>query len=172
MDDNHIKEQLSKAYAHAICSMAGCTTAQPLPDCGIDLQIEKTIDIEGGYIPSGLCLAIQLKSTTDYRIEEEQIVYSIENRAYNILAQSNVATKRILVLFLLPSEKNEWLTQDLNSLIIRKCAYWYSLEGQEQKINENSSTTIRIPIRNLFSLDNLKLIFDKIEEGESPNELL
>lgn len=167
LDKNHLMEELCKAYMHAVCSMAGCTISKPDPDYGIDCHLEEINKIDDQFLPTGICLDIQAKSTTNFEIKDNLIVYNLKNRNYNLLIK-NTTTKRILVLLLLPKEKDEWLNNDINSLIIKKCAFWCQLNGKEKE-NPDNLTTIKIPTNQIFSPDNLKEILFKIKQGRDLN---
>jgi hypothetical protein len=169
MPDSEIQSKLSEAYLEAICCTSGNNLYRPVYDCGIDWQIKPLKLLNGKPREIGIGLDLQLKATFDFKIEEYMIKYQLENKNYNQLIEKNVGIKRILVLFLMPKKRDEWINQTPESLILRKCAYWCSLEGMKIAENEKSKTTIEIPIKNIFCKNALKEIFDKINNGENLN---
>jgi hypothetical protein len=173
LTENDIKEALSKAYVQAICCMGGYNYSTDAKDYGFDFTIKGVLRRSSGkYCSSGLNLDIQIKATTEYEITETHIKYPLRNKNYNDLAQNmNGGTKRILVVLLLPANKEEWLNQDIESLVIKKCAYWLCLEGMPLKDNEESSTTISIPSQKIFSVDNLNRIMAEIQARGDLNGL-
>ncbi|MDD5181830.1 MAG: DUF4365 domain-containing protein [Candidatus Nanoarchaeia archaeon] len=173
LTENDIKEALSRAYIQAICCMGGYNYSTDAKDYGFDFTIKGILQRPSGKCcPSGLSLDIQLKATTDYEIDATHIKYQLRNKNYNDLAQNmEGGTKRILVVLLLPANKQEWLAQDIRSLIIKKCAYWLCLEGMPLKVNEDSATTIQIPTQNMFSVDNLNRIMTQIQARGDLNGL-
>jgi Domain of unknown function (DUF4365) len=72
-----------------------------------------------------------------------------------------VATHRILVVLFLPREDLKWLVHDVESLVIRKCAYWVSLRGAPDPTNRRGET-IKIPKVQSFSPENLKKIMTQL----------
>ncbi|TIX54981.1 MAG: DUF4365 domain-containing protein, partial [Mesorhizobium sp.] len=58
----------------------------------------------------------------------------------------------------------DWLTLTPENLILRNCAYWTSLVGSPATDNE-SSTTIDIPIKNSFDTKSLKELMEKSRTG-------
>ena len=166
LSENDVKEALSRAYVQAVCGMGGYNYGTDAKDYGFDITIKKIFKrLSGKSCPSGLNLDVQIKSTTNFEVNDTHIKYQLKNKNYNDLAyDSNGGTKRILVLLLLPNNKEEWINQNPESLIMKKCAYWYYLEGQELKENEESKTTISIPKENIFSVENLHNIMNKINE--------
>ncbi len=172
LSENDVKEALSLAYVQAVCGMAGYNYGTDAKDYGFDITIKSIIQRQSGRLClSGYNVDLQIKATTVFTINGTHVKYSLKNKNYNDLAEADPGTKRILVVLLLPEEKTSWLNQDPESLVMKKCAYWISLEGSDIKTNEDSSTTIDIPLENVFSVENLGTIMDKIKEGGSLNDL-
>ena len=128
-------------------------------DYGIDLTINKIVSFKGRLVPSGNKLDVQLKSSIRASTDDYNIRYSLEIDTYNTLRDEISPTRRILVLFLLPRDEKEWLEQDEDRLLMRKCAYWISLKGR-QKVDNKTSVTIHIPRTNLFTVDALRDIMN------------
>ena len=173
LTENDIKEALSRAYVQAICGMSGYNYSTDCKDYGFDFTIKGIIQrLSGKHCPSGLNLDIQIKATKNFEINDTHVKYQLKNKNYNDLAQNmNGGTKRILIVLLLPENKQEWLSQDVDSLIIKKCAYWLCLEGMPLKENEESATTIQIPKQHIFSVDNLNIIMAQIQSRGDLNGL-
>jgi hypothetical protein len=72
---------------------------------------------------------LQLKSTTQASVTDAEIRYDVEVRAYNHLREPGENTPRILVVLVMPEHETQWLTQTLEELALRSCAYWICLEG-------------------------------------------
>jgi hypothetical protein len=160
------QEDLSLAYLLAVVARSGMTFDPPKRDFGIDGTISPIASRRGRLIPSGVKLDIQLKSSVNATVEDQYVSYALEVRAYEILRNDDprIGTPRILVLFLLPNDEGEWLDQDEEPLIMRKCAYWISLKGHPPTTNQKS-ITIRIPRKNLFGVDKLRGIMDTLNRG-------
>lgn len=172
LSDNNIKESLSISYIHAICGMAGFTYGTDSMDYGFDITIKDILKRESGKLcPSGYNLDIQIKATTNFEINDSFVKYRIRNKNYNDLINTEAGTPRILVVLTLPEDKESWLIQDVESLAMKKCAYWICLKGRDSKENEESSTLIEIPKENIFSVENLSKIMDIIKEGGEINDL-
>ena len=174
LPENYIKEGISRAYVKAICNRAGYNIAVDESDFGIDLTVREVEERESGRIwTNGICLDIQIKSSTDCRESENELIYPLRNKNYNdlITITTKSATKKILVVFQLPTNNLNWINQDIDSLIIKKCAFWTYLGGRNLVEDNNSTTTIRIPKTNIFSVESLIRIMDCIKEGGDLNEL-
>jgi hypothetical protein len=115
-------------------------------------------------LETGRELKFQLKATTEAGISYDgnNIKYDLRSDTYNDLIQrKNSKTPLILILFILPPSKNEWLNMSDKELIIKKCAYWFIPENNH---STNNDSTVRISIHkenNLIKKDTLNLLFEK-----------
>ena len=73
---------------------------------------------------------------------------------------------RILIVVLMPQERAQWLSQTSKELCLRHCAYWLSLKGKPPLPN-TTSATVHIPITNVFGSEQLAVLMEKVERGES-----
>jgi len=174
LPENDIKEGISKAYVKTICNSAGYSLSIDEKDFGDDITI-KEIECRstGKTCPSGHCVAVQIKCTTINHIREDGnfLTYDLRNKNYNDLINNvNTATKKILIVLILPTDKREWVSQDIESLIIKKCAYWIYLGGRNSVADNNNTTAIKIPKENIFSEESINEIIRKIKSKEDLNE--
>ncbi len=77
----------------------------------------------------------------------------------------NVQTPRILAIVVVPDNPDNWLTQSRQELCLKYCGYWVSLRGQPPTQNQ-TSVTISIPQQNIFNVEALKTLMQRIETGE------
>lgn len=173
LPDSKRKSGLSKAYIHAICYHAGYKVDYTgEDDFGVDLTIKEVKSRPSGkFSESGVILNVQLKATANYTETDKEITYELKNKNYNDLADKDVETPIILVILLLSKDESDWLDQNTEQLILKRCAYWCSLKGESQKNNEDSKTTIHIDKSRIFSVENLKNLFEVINSGRDLNEL-
>ena len=74
---------------------------------------------------------------------------------------------RILVILRVPPDLTQWLEQDEDRLLMKRCAYWVSLAGFPMSDNQ-TSTTIEVPRSNKFTADALKDMMSRIAGGGRP----
>jgi hypothetical protein len=168
MIEEHIKEAISLRYMELIAADSGYKTASSYPDYGTDLEIKEVgfrpNNDKKRYLETGRELKLQLKATTEASISYEgnDIKYDLKSDTYNDLIQrKNSKTPLILILFILPLSKDEWLSISDKELIIKKCAYWFIPDNSD---STNNSSTIRISINkenNLIKKDTLNFLFEK-----------
>ena len=134
-------------------------------DYGMDAQLKDIICDNNGFRESGYNIDVQLKSTSNFIIKNNKIVYDLESKNYNDLVLENVITPRILVLLLLPKQKSDWLDVSEEFLLLKKSAFWCSLKGNKKTENKQKKR-IQIPTCNILTPDNLKELMAKIKRGD------
>lgn len=158
---NQRMELLSRAYVQAVAAEAGGVCVAPNPDFGLDFSIH-FVAHEGGFFDEGAVVDIQLRSTTTAAFESTQQVfpYDLDVRAYHHLRRDRTTTARLLVLFVMPDQESLWLNQDHEGLVLRKCAYYLSLQGMPETKNERS-IRVSVPLAQVFSVEFLRKQFQE-----------
>ena len=162
---SHRQEGLSRAYVHAIASRCGLGCSFREFDYGIDLSVHAIRRKGHRYVESGFNLDIQAKSSTKAILTQTAVIYDLEVKGYDDLRDIDVGCPRILILLLLPDIEANWTEQSESNLLLRRCAYWLSLRGMNPTTN-SVSVRITIPRTNIFSVDALLGIMDKIRKRE------
>jgi hypothetical protein len=164
MHINQRKEQFSRAYVHAVASVAGYALYEPYVDddsidCGIAMRGN------GGTIFSPR-VELQLKSSSRNIIKKDRIVYPLGLKNYNDLRVENVLVPRILVVVVVPKDIDYWLAQTEEEMCFKHCGYWHSLNG----MGETKSTTtvnVSLPREQQFTVEALRSIMERIGRGEA-----
>lgn len=160
MDPNAQKEQFSNAYVLSIAAVAGCSVSKPSVDHD---SIDWTIS---NRLPKRPKLDIQLKcKATDDRIDFP-LSYPLSPKNYADLILTDLIAPRILVVVLVPTDISDWLVASEHELILRRCAYWFSLTGEAESSN-TTSVTVNIPAENRFTVESLSGLMQKISRGEA-----
>jgi Domain of unknown function (DUF4365) len=161
------KEEFSYAFISAIASAAGYSfqiAPRPLDLVGVDVTITGLVS-PGSRRRSRLDL--QLKCTSQDLLDNESIKFPLEIKNYNELRNDNPDDDPLLlVIVLVPDKVEEWLQQSETELCLKRCAYWVSLRGQPQTTNQ-TTVTVYLPRTNIFSVDALKTLMQRIADGES-----
>jgi len=162
----HIEEYLSMSYVHAVVARAGVSINNIGQDYGVDVSIREIRKMNGNLLDGGPLFDGQLKATINWEDHGETIAYDIKKDAYNKLADRNnsFATPCFLILFCLPKEEDKWLHISENELNLRKCCYYYYIEGEHT--NNKSQVRIHIPKTNIFSPSQVKSLIKRINIGE------
>lgn len=166
MTEQHIKEDLSLAYVQAICAKAGMSLNIRSRDYGIDgtiydIYYSKHLNT---YRESGFALDFQLKSTVTAIINDDEVIYDLEVKNYRDLIETNMGHSRILILYVLPRNEEEWITFSKEETILKGCAYWCSLKGKEDVAN-TKKIRIRISNKQRLTVDELKHLMELEKEG-------
>jgi Domain of unknown function (DUF4365) len=143
------QEMLSLAYVRAVAARAGVQCVLPELDFGFDLYL-RGLERDGhGVRDSGPQIDVQIKSTSQADLRENEIAFDLEVRAYHLLRPLQSGRPRFFILMLLPDDEQLWLNQTEEQLVLRKCAYWLSLRGAPATRSKRS-VRVLIPRANLF----------------------
>lgn len=153
------EEGISRAYVYAVASFAGYTISEENFDRdGVDLRIHA-----GGIgSPS---IAVQLKATINLRgpLENGDYRYDLPMGNYeNLIGLYQVP--RYLVVLALPRDANRWLSSSEDELVLRRCAYWVSLEDEEEKANQRT-VAVSVPPSNRFDAEALRELIEQSRQG-------
>lgn len=154
MSANHIQEQLSISYVRTVIFNNGFNLSNLVVD---DLGIDGTIQ---SYAPGKKRVDFQLKSTTQYAIRNDHIVYDLRADNYNQLIEVT-DTPQILILYTMPSDRRSWISQSRDEMCLRECAYWTSLTGNPVSGN-STSVRVELPTANMFDHNGLTHLFGRL----------
>jgi hypothetical protein len=158
MPINFRQEEFSKAFVHAIASIAGYSVTVVNVDIdSVDISIRSNSDHTEYASPA---LDAQLKCTWDYEVKEDEIIYDLKVENYNKLIKK-CHIPRILIVVVVPKNLEISLTQKEDELILRHCAYWISLKNNPPTSN-SSKIRLRIPKNNTFNAESLHKIMENI----------
>jgi hypothetical protein len=161
MTEEQVKEAISRHFVQLIASRGGFLCARPDYDYGCDLTVTKVMVVPRGgkmrYLQSGISIDLQLKCTLESGIERTQtsVKYDLEAKTFNDLVyrrNSNAQTPLVLVLLVLPDNKDEWLTITPDELIVRRAAYWYMPPEGTAATPNVATTRIELPTANAVDL--------------------
>ena len=145
---NLVKQELHFAYFRAVVADAGATAAPPTPDIGIDFIVSGArIRNEAKFAPTGLSFFCQLKSTTDWNIRDDKVVYAVKADAYNDLAELEKGIG-VLIVFCLPKDQTRPLKVTEEYLQLSNCCYWYHIPREPTQ--NTGSLNVEIPRSQLF----------------------
>ena len=153
------QEALSKAYIHAVASMAGYTTAVYEQDLdGVDVRIQAGGDMRPA-------IEIQAKATTLLGKPDAEGFFHFPLKVGNY-AHLTIPTQtpRVLVVLDMPSEAEGWAVLTPDGLSLRRRAYWLDLKGC-QPVENRQTVTVLIPQCQVFDLDGLRFLMERSREG-------
>ena len=149
------QEQLSWAYLRAVIySSGGYRISTPDID---DHRIDGSIKSLGRGVNQ---VDFQIKSTRRYEIRDNSIYYDLPVGNYNALIRED-DMPRVLILYIMPDDANEWIAQSKDELCMRHCAYWAFLMGEPRSANE-STQRVAVPTANILDADGLQNMFNSI----------
>jgi hypothetical protein len=164
VEENLVKEQFSHSFVGAIASIAKFSIYKPSVD-------DDSIDIGfcmkgGGGTRCSPRLEAQLKCTSADILKNDCLHFPLTKKNYDELRIENVHIPRILIVVLIPDNIQECIQHsEEEALILKRCGYWVSLRGLPESKNQ-SSVTISIPRKNIFSVDSLCNIMTKVGNAQ------
>ena len=165
MTENEQKQQLSFAYVHAVAARAGLACDRPtVDDDSVDLVIGASGLVNGRSLIRSPRVELQLKATSQDILHEDHLAFPLPIKNYNDLRGETLVPRALVVLHL-PADPRDWLEQSEDALIARRCAYWVSLQGLPEP-RSRQTVTVRLPRTNLFTVENLQAIMDRLSRRE------
>ncbi len=163
---NHRQEALCRAYVQAVAELAGVATSVPVPDYGVDLSLREIVQRGQRHLDGRLQLDLQLRSTTRAHLTEAHVGHDLDVPTHDFLRElSSVCC--LLVVLVLPDEEAQWLSQSIEELVLRRCAYWCSLRGADPA-RTVSSVRISIPRSQVFSVQAVQEMLNRLRQGGEP----
>jgi hypothetical protein len=166
MTRSHRQEALCRAYVQAVAAQAGVATSIPSPDYGVDLSLRSVEQQEQRHRDARLQVDLQLRSTTRAIVSSDSVGYDLDVRTYEYLRELS-PIRCLLVVLVLPDDEERWLTQTVEELTVRHCAYWSSLRGAAPT-SAASSVRIATPRPQVFSAEAVRSILNRLRQGEEP----
>ncbi len=75
-------------------------------------------------------------------------------------------TPRLLVVLELPEDESRWMTVTSEELVLRRRAYWLSLQRDHEEIVDQKTVTVRIPEQNVFDVEAMRDLMERSRAGE------
>ncbi|MFI0815642.1 DUF4365 domain-containing protein [Streptomyces sp. NPDC021098] len=159
-------ETLQVGYLHAVAAAAGCSLAQPFPDHGIDWHVSHSAP--GHAVDDEVTIKVQLKAT--YQLAPHPpgptFGFTLDNDHLVKLARSPVSVHKILVVMIVPRDRDDWIRAGHDRLALRHCCYWINLAGHP--VTGRRRTTVRIPTSRIFDDRALCEIMTRVGAGGRP----
>lgn len=150
-----IEELISESYVSAIVARSGFVPNSIMKDFGIDLEVRNIAYYGNKRVDLGTFLSLQLKASVNWSLEEDYVVYDMEADAFNrlVFRREQATLPCALVLCCLPNDQSLWVAACEDELTIKKCCYYYFVEGPESP--NSSSKRIKIPRAQLLTPESL-----------------
>ncbi|WP_282791108.1 DUF4365 domain-containing protein [Streptomyces sp. CC224B] len=144
------KEQISRAYVHAIASQGGYTVGDWNVDKdGVDVTLRDR----------GLMVDIQLKCTESPRTVRGGYSFDLDVETYDKLRSTERSAPGHLVLLVVPSNLELWVTQHPDSVVLACHGYWACLHGREAA-HSSVTTAINLPQDQRLTVKSMRSMFD------------
>lgn len=153
--ENTVKEELSRAFIHAVAASIGCQISVPGQDYNaVDLVISA---IKG----SDARIDLQLKATENPKWNKEKsfLSFPVKAKTYAKLVDKNHIIPKILVVYVINRLNGKNITVDDKGLHLHGLAYWTLMTGRKPIAGtKKNSATVHLHRNNLFTARSLKRI--------------
>jgi Domain of unknown function (DUF4365) len=164
-----IEELLSIAHVQAIAAKVGVSIAtfdrlwrkRSYRDHGVDGHFRQITVIENRRYACGYGLDFQLKASINCKIKASHVRYDLESKTYNDLIRRDLSRDTIpciLLLKVLPKDKDSWLSDNGDGIFLGGACYWKHIQGEISSNKE--SVRIRIPKTQQLTPDTLLRLLD------------
>lgn len=154
----HIEECLSRAHIEAVAARAGVNVAfRSGLDYGVDGTFHPIQMVNNRRIEAGYPIDFQAKATKNWKLSPNEVVYTMEVKAYNDLIERSAqpeATPLLLILLLLPQDESQWVKFSEHTTLLKRCCYWQKLSGTPTA--NAKKVSIQINRTNHFTAEALK----------------
>ena len=116
--------------------------------------------------PRRPALDLQLKATTDFTGSQGLLRFRLTIKNYRDL-RDETQTSRLLVVLELPKDETQWMTVTSDELVLRRRAYWLSLQRDHEEVVGQKAVTVRIPERNVLDVEALKDLVERFQSGRN-----
>jgi hypothetical protein len=154
------KEEIGKAYVHAVAARHGFKIGTWSVDDGcLDVTIGSAGTLGGGTL-AGPKLDLQLKCTSRKSIvRKDHVAWKLSRTHYDRLIAPST-TSCLLVVLVLPEDERHWVSHTVDTLVLRRCAYFRKMTGLPAVSSE--TTVVRLPKANVLSPDALAAMMTEI----------
>lgn len=155
------KEKFGEAYVRAVAASARCKVGRYENDTDSDdLLIRRPGSFKN--------LWLQLKTTAVPVWRSGELLFDLSVKNYEDLRVSALNYEPgILVVTVVPTSTQRWLTHSHQSLIYRHCSYWLFLGGFPPTTN-HTKERVRVPGTQVFDAMQLQGIMDRLDAGRMP----
>ncbi|MEU8409521.1 MULTISPECIES: DUF4365 domain-containing protein [Micromonospora] len=144
------KEQISRAYLHAVATREGCT----LGDWAVDIDgVDTTLRRKGRMVD------VQLKCTQKLRELDGSYAFDLDVKTYDKLREADRSAPGYLIVMVVPEDPQDWIQLHADKYILLKCTSYYACI-QDRPAVSTKSTTIHLPHANRLNSMAIRLMFE------------
>jgi hypothetical protein len=145
------KEEISRAYLHAIAAREGCTIG--------DWRVDKD-GVDATLRRRKWMIDVQLKCTQDLRVSDGSYAFDLDVPTYNKLRGTDVSAPGYLFVMKVPKEIEDWIHLHPDEHLLLRCIAFYARIYGRPPTNNQASITIRLPFSNRLNGEALDVMFE------------
>ncbi|WP_405683943.1 DUF4365 domain-containing protein [Streptomyces sp. NBC_00057] len=166
MELNNHQGWYGETFVAAIAAAAGFQVAVPYPDIGKDLILGR--DHEDPDLDVQIALQVKTRRVEEVAETDTGFKITLSAAGYKRL-RGKRQVPAYLVMVLVPTDPAQYIRMDEEALVLRRCAYWVSLEQRLPLQQGQKTVTVTVPRDNLLTVDALHKFFARAcEEVPAP----
>jgi hypothetical protein len=121
-------------------------------DYGVDFELKELVKFNGKRRELSTYFKIQLKTSYNWSIRDDKIVYDLESKTYNDIVMHNQfnVTKLILVIMCLQNDEINWCSLNHEFIRFQNSLFWFHTESKDS-ITNTGTKRIEIPLTQVFN---------------------
>ncbi|MEV0402982.1 DUF4365 domain-containing protein [Actinoallomurus sp. NPDC050550] len=160
MDRNNHQGGYGEAFIRVLIAASGLRLAKPEPDLdGIDFCLwpDRVGSLRGAR---SMPINVQVKSDSVADENATHWRYRLEVPHFNALADPETVFPTYLFLVVVPRDAGEYAMATTDGMLLRRAAYWHSLQGEDLVTGAAKGTKKRVsvPKANLLTVDSLRTL--------------
>ena len=160
------KEQFNIAFMRAVISVAGYNILRmEVDDDSVDISVRG--NRRDGNVRKAPQLDIQAKCTETDGGTGPSLPFDLKLKNYDDLRAADVHVPAILVVLWVPQDVAQWMSENADQTVLRRCAYWMSLQSMGPTTNATGQR-VHIPRSQQFTSSSLRDIMVRIGNGGAP----
>ncbi|WP_030491002.1 DUF4365 domain-containing protein [Micromonospora chokoriensis] len=145
------KEQISRAFLHAVAAREGCTLGEWAVDKdGVDTTLRRR----------GRMVDIQLKCTQELRRLGDSYAFDLDVKTYDKLRGTDRSAPGYLFVMIVPRDIKDWIHLHGDEYLLLRCAAFYACIQDKPSVNTSTTTVIHLPFAHRLNRDALERMFE------------
>jgi hypothetical protein len=157
-------EQFSLAFVRMVAAAAGCSIKSHETDYdGVDITIVSSTEYETWYCPE---IELQVKCTAQHRLlRTDSLSWPMSRDRFLKLTNPKRFAPAFLAVLLVPADDEPLLDLNHDGFTSASRMYWQAASELGAIADGNASKTVNLPTSNLFDVEALQGIMQRIGEG-------
>ncbi|WP_435090428.1 DUF4365 domain-containing protein [Micromonospora aurantiaca (nom. illeg.)] len=145
------KEQISRAYLHAVALREGCTFGEWIVDKdGVDTTLRRKRHM----------FDVQLKCTQSLRKLSDRFAFDLDVKTYEKLRDPDRSVPGYLFVMVVPKDIEDWIHLHPEDYLLLRCVSYYACIQDSPPAKSGTTTVVHLPFKNRLTSAALDEMFE------------